>query len=1154
VYCGESAREESEEESQMVEIAVPKKGASFSAQTDPRAPLYGTGFEPATLIDLLGWRATHQPEREAYTFLGDGEAEESSVNYRELERQAQYVASRLQSAGVAAGERVLLLYPPGLEYVAAFLGCLYAGVIAVPAYPPRLGRPTSRLQAIAADSKATVALTTTHILSNLERRLAHAPEIKSLLWLATDDGKDSAREWHPPEIDGSTLAFLQYTSGSTAAPKGVMVTHGNLLHNLAMIYHGVGHTPLSQMVSWLPPYHDMGLIGGVLQPLYGGFPAALMPPVSFLQRPLGWLRAISRLGADTGGGPNFAYDLCASKITPEERATLDLSSWTVAFNGAEPIRQETLERFAATFAPCGFRREAFYPTYGLAEATLIVSGNSKATPPVELSVEGAGLERDRVVVASAGKKGTRTLVGCGRVLADQQIAVVDPESLARCPNDQVGEIWVSGPSVAKGYWDRPEDTEHAFQAYLADTGEGPFLRTGDLGFLHDEELFVTGRLKDLIVIRGLNHYPQDIEQTVERSHVALRPDGCAAFSVTSDEGEQLVVVQELERRYVRNADVSEVFAAVRRAVAEHHELQVHAIVLVRTGSIPKTSSGKIQRRATRAAYADGSLAVVATDKLSASRGEQDNGAKTVRSVAPTTGPDDAQTDRVLSIVGDFVLRRGHSEPVRLGDSLQGDLGLDSLAVAELMIEVEMAFEVRLGDSVVADLRTIEDVCRVVHEAPKAGARDSSAPDGLAGMQERIFRRIPQLGAVVGEQDGRNAKIDGRWYSDFASANYLGLDLHPAVQASIPEAVKRWGTHPSWTRAVASPQIYEDLEREIARFIEVPDVLVFPTITLLHSGVLPVLAGTDGVILLDRAAHNSMQEAAQFAGARGTAVDWFDHNDPHDLEERLEHHRERPKKIIAIDGVYSMSGAYPPLPEFARLARKHGARVYVDDAHGLGVIGENPTPDNPYGERGNGVVRHFGLRYGDDIVYVGGMSKAFSSMAAFVSCTDEDEKRRLAMASTAVFSGPCPTASLASALAGLKISQDDEGSVIRRRLLGLTRQLVEGARALGFGVDNNGLFPLVTVRIGAVPEVIKACNVLWEHGILITPALFPAVPVDCGGLRFTLTAANTEEQVWRAIAALRNVREESKPERSTDKVDRNNRRFLGDRARSFQGAR
>jgi 7-keto-8-aminopelargonate synthetase-like enzyme len=277
-----------------------------------------------------------------------------------------------------------------------------------------------------------------------------------------------------------------------------------------------------------------------------------------------------------------------------------------------------------------------------------------------------------------------------------------------------------------------------------------------------------------------------------------------------------------------------------------------------------------------------------------------------------------------------------------------------------------------------------------------------------------------------------------------------------------------------------------------------------------------------MIFLDRAAHNSMQEAARLAGARGTVVEWFDHNDPKDLERRLELHRERSRKIIAVDGVYSMSGAYPPLPEFVRLARKHGARMYVDDAHGLGVIGENPTPDNPYGDLGNGVVRYFGLRHDEDIVYVGGMSKAFSSMAAFVTCADEAERRRLSMASTSIFSGPCPTASLASALAGLRVSQGYEGAAIRRRLLNLTRRLVAGARASGFAVDNNELFPLVRVRIGAVSDVVKACNILWEHGILITPALFPAVPIDRGALRFTVTAANTEEQVWSAIEALGKV--------------------------------
>jgi acyl-CoA synthetase (AMP-forming)/AMP-acid ligase II/7-keto-8-aminopelargonate synthetase-like enzyme/acyl carrier protein len=960
-------------------------------------------------------------------------------------------------------------------------------------------------------------------LSNVERRLAHAPEMKSLPWMATDDGDEPAGEWRRPEVAGDTLAFLQYTSGSTAAPKGVMVTHANLLHNLALLYHYFGHGPDSQMVSWLPPYHDMGLIVGVLQPLYGGFPAALMPPVSFLQRPLGWLHAISRLRADSAGAPNFAYDLCARKATPEDLADLDLSGWTLAFNGAEPVHKETLERFAAVFAPCGFRPEALYPAYGLAEATVFASGGSKPAPPVVLSVEKAALGRGEVIAAPAGND-ARALVGCGRALKDQRIVVVDPESLLRCPDDRVGEIWMSGPSVAQGYWERPEQTDGTFRAYLADTGEGPFLRTGDLGFLHHGELFVTGRLKDIIVIRGLNHYPQDIEKTVEQCHAAMRHDGCAAFAVDAPDGERLVVVQELERRFVRDSDLSEVIAAVRRAVAEHHELRVHAVVLVRTGSIPKTSSGKIRRRATRAAYMDGTLATVAADELPPVTDEHDAEPEIAGIGLPARDPDEAHVDAVLSIVGEFVRRRGHSERARPADSLQGDLGLDSLAVAELLIEVETAFELPLGDALVPDLRTVKDVCEAVGRALQTGAPDASAPGGLAGLQEQLFSQIPQLGAVVSEQDGRNVKIDGRWYCDFASANYLGLDLHPEVLASIPEATKRWGAHPSWTRAVASPQIYEDLEREIAGFVGAPHVLVFPTVTLLHGGVLPVLAGSDGAIILDRSAHNSVQEAASLAASRGTVVDWFDHNDPHDLERRLEFHKDRSRKIVAVDGVYSMSGAYPPLPEFARLARRHGARVYVDDAHGLGVIGENPTPDNPYGHKGNGVVRHFGLRHGKEIVYVGGMSKAFSSMVAFVSCADEEEKRRLSMASTAVFSGPCPTASLASALAALKISRDAEGEAIRRRLLALTGQLVAGARAVGFEVDNNKLFPLVGVRIGEVRDVIEACHVLWEHGILITPAVFPAVPVGSGALRFTVTAVNTEDQVRLAIEALQRVYE------------------------------
>ncbi len=579
--------------------------------------LSDTRHEVSTLVELLRYRAQNHLASTAYTFLQDGETEAGSVTYEELDRQARAIACRLQNLG-ATGSRALLLYSPGLEFIAAFFGCLYAGVVAVPAYPPRRNQNMSRLQAIVADAEATIALTTTSLWDNIQSRESENPELTELQWLTTDDiASDLAQAWQKPEVSSNTLAFLQYTSGSTGTPKGVMVSHGNLLDNLASIHKCFGDTPNSRGVSWLPPYHDMGLIGGVLQPLYVGAPMILMPAVAFIQKPLRWLQAISHFKATTSGGPNFAYELCIHKITPEQLASLDLSSWELAFTGAEPVRAQTLERFAATFESCGFRKEAFLPCYGMAETTLIVSGGLKTAPPIVRLVDGAALEQNRVVAVASEREGTRAIVGCGQSLLDQKVLIVDPESLTPCLDNQVGEIWVSGPSVAQGYWHRPEETKHTFDGYLADIGDretrprlGPFLRTGDLGFLQDGELFITGRIKDVMIIRGQNHYPQDIELTVEKSHPALRPACGAAFTVEVKREERLVVVQEVERSYLRKLNVNEVVGNIRRAVAAEHALQVYAMVLIKTGSIPKTSSGKIQRYACRFGFLSGTLNVV----------------------------------------------------------------------------------------------------------------------------------------------------------------------------------------------------------------------------------------------------------------------------------------------------------------------------------------------------------------------------------------------------------------------------------------------------------------------------------------------------------------------------------------------------------------
>ncbi|GAC1343812.1 MAG: fatty acyl-AMP ligase [Ktedonobacteraceae bacterium] len=583
----------------------------------PSNPFSEPSFEPSTLVEILRWRALHQPDRMAYIFLKDGETEEAHLTYADLDRRARAIGAWLQGLGIA-GERALLLYPPGLEFVAGFFGCLYAGVAGIPVnspHPSRLERTLPRFHAIVNDAQPVAMLTSSPFLSLIENMCSLAPDLKALQRLATDTVTYSmAEEWQQPALNSASLAFLQYTSGSTAAPRGAMLTHGNLLHNSALIQSGFESTSETRGVIWLPLYHDLGLIGGLVEPLYCGCVAQLMSPVAFLQRPLRWLQTISRTRGTSSGGPNFAYDLCVRKITPEQRATLDLSSWDVAFVCAEPVRHETLEQFAETFAPCGFRQEAFYPCYGLAEATLMVSGGLKAAPPVVLSVQNAALEHNQVMTASKEEDDAQVLVGCGKVLGHQKIVIVHPETLTRSLPNEVGEIWLSGPSVAQGYWNRPEDTNRTFQAYLADTGEGPFLRTGDLGFLKDSELFITGRIKDLIIIDGRNHYPQDIELTVERSLPALRPGCCAAFSIDVAGEERLVIVAEVERRYQpRYHQMSQsdaIVQAIRRAVAEYHELRVYVVSLLKPGSIPKTSSGKVQRHACRTNFLTGSLDVI----------------------------------------------------------------------------------------------------------------------------------------------------------------------------------------------------------------------------------------------------------------------------------------------------------------------------------------------------------------------------------------------------------------------------------------------------------------------------------------------------------------------------------------------------------------
>lgn len=573
-------------------------------------------FKPTTILELLRYRSDNQPDKRAYTFLVDGKKEMPPISYSLLDQQAKAIAAYLQQYQ-AKGERALLLYPQGTEVVSAFCGCLYGGVISIPVPPPesgRLRRTLPRLRSIVQDAKATFALTTESILGLIEEVKDEFPEFEEMKWIDTEKiDLDWAEKWQDPNIDKDQIAYLQYTSGSTATPKGVMLTHFNLMHHCGYLKEACGYDENSVSITWMPYFHDYGLVEGMMVPLYNGHPCYITSPFSFVKRPIQWLKNITKYKGTHSQAPNFAYDLCVRRFRPKKDAEgLDLSSWEGAGNAAEPINPEVMLKFSDSFSPYGFKWETFAPAYGLAEYTLLASTSPKGTKPVFLKLETSEIEQDRIVIAPDEKEeGVRIFASCGRQVCDTKIRIVDPDELTICPEDRVGEIWLSDPSMAQGYWQREDVTEETFRAYIKDTNEGPFLRTGDLGFYYQGELYITGRIKDLIIIRGTNHYPQDLEWTVQSLSESLRPDYGAAFSITANGEERLVVVQEVERKAkLENPD--ELIADIRQEIAEQHEIMPYGIVLAKGGTVLKTASGKIQRRACKQNFLANNINAVAS--------------------------------------------------------------------------------------------------------------------------------------------------------------------------------------------------------------------------------------------------------------------------------------------------------------------------------------------------------------------------------------------------------------------------------------------------------------------------------------------------------------------------------------------------------------
>ena len=1106
--------------------------------------LFGPFSPPETnFLERLRYWAVAQPDKLAFRFLDRGEEDErvESLTYAQLDERARAVAAKLVSMGFA-GQRALLMYPPGLDFLIAFFGCHYAGVTPVPAYPPRRNRNMGRISAISDDAQASVALTENVVIKRWQESLQDDSGLGKIPWVTTEDiPLELANDWIKPKISPDDLGLIQYTSGSTGSPKGVMLTHENLIANCRMITRAFGLTRTGGVCSWLPLYHDMGLVGGILNPLYCGIPDTFMSPVAFLTQPIRWLQAISTFRATASGGPNFAYAWCTMKIEPSQCHDLDLSCWEVAFNGAEPVRADVMDRFAEKFAPYGFNAKAFYPCYGMAETTLIVTGGSKYAPPIVRPFNKNDLVEHRVVRTSEHDKDARRLVGCGQVLEEEEVLIVHPETRRPLPDDQIGEIWINSPSCGLGYWQRPVETAETFKARLNPDNGKVYVRSGDLGFMDRGELFVAGRLKDMIIVRGVNRYPQDIEATVELCHPLTRSGGCAAFAVTRWDREHLVIVCEVERGQNRG-DFDEVIQNIRSAVSDEHELPPDAIVLVRAHSVPKTSSGKVQRHTCKLNFQSGedtvelarwcawedSHTAIPTDSSGALH-ERNGQAADASGLSPI----------VVRAVIHFVKQVGKDRARNVAlDTNIIHLGLDSLERLDIAQSLQTAFGGRIPDEVLQEVETVREVAEAIQfhigtepvsldfdnldklEKSASRKQPGPVPDSYYQLEKMPeFLRLQDLKRQIAETGIRNpffsvhegriadtTQINGRTLVSFSSYNYLGLSGHPEVNASAKRAIDQYGTSVSASRLVSGEKtIHKQLEAELADFLGVADIITFPGGHATNESVIGHLMGPGDLIVHDGFAHNSIIQGAELSGARRRP---FEHNNWRELNQILKENRQDYRRVlIAIEGLYSMDGDFPDLPRFVDIKKRFHAWLYVDEAHSIGTLG--PT--------GRGLAEFYGVQRNDVECWMGTLSKSLGSCGGFIAGSAELIDYLRYTTPGYVYAAGLPPANAGAALGSLRMLRANPNLV--SRLQKNSQLFLKLAKEAGLNTGLANGTPIIPIITGTSVLALKLSEALYELGISAQPILYPAVAEKEARVRIFMTADHTEDQIRSSVKIL-----------------------------------
>lgn len=1062
------------------------------------------------------------PDKVALTFL-DEHNQAQDVTYHELLKRVNGVSNAILESS-REGEPVLLLYAPGINFIAAFIACLCTGRLAIPAYPPMNFSAVSRLETIIKSAKPTLILSEDNILKHLKK----IPYIKYLLFPSVK--KRVLRSLRIPEnigflfesvaqmtttdillddrmnldnISASGGAFIQYTSGTTSSPKGVIVSHENIAHNLHIIREAFDIHSASKGFIWLPPYHDMGLIGGILVPLYHGFPVVLTSPFNFIKKPNIWLESISKYRATISGGPNFAYSLCIKRFNDEDAEKLDLSSWETAFCGAEPIQTQTMQKFMQKFKKSGFKSTALVPCYGCAESTLMVSSVRPDEELSSIAVDRDSLGKGQVVFGSGDN--SVDVVDCGVPLLDVKIR--SQETGEFLDENQVGEVLIRGASVSSGYWEEPEKTAAAFKV-------GPdgnqYYHSGDLGFLSQGRLYITGRIHDLIIVGGRNFFAHEIESVVGACSADIRAGCCVAYESDGESTGQLYLALELVAGKSKNHQ--ELVQLILLAVNKHFGIAVQEIAILKPHSILRTTSGKLQRRQTAALIKQHPENIVFHFKSTIGDTVEDNS----HPVAKVQTHSRDITAKIVEEAIISILNANYSGLLKCKSSTSLEsLGLDSMMYVKLIgsLQQKLSIDFEVNDIMLDKNQTIGDLAKEV-------AR-------LAKCQEHISRleQLPKVKSILKRYDNlaqhhyeqlfmrafegpanSNIYLDGKPYINFASYNYLGLSGDEHMKQFIKEHVDEYGSSVSASRLVAGNRVLtEKLEQAIAKFIGYPDSIVFTAGYQTVLTAITHLFGSSDAIIYDELAHNSSLLGAYYSGAQ---LFTFKHNDTDSLEKQLTHLTQRFDRVLIItEGVFSMDGDIAPIDNIVRLKKKYGCFLMIDEAHSLGVIGQT----------GRGVIEYFNLSPDDIDLIVGTLSKSLASCGGFVCASKELIQYMKFSAPGFVFSAGITPANTAAALYAINRLQE-EPALIKRMQVNAD-YFIQKLQALGLDVGQSKNTPIVPVIIRNSEKTLEASYQLFCKGIYAPPIISPGVTEHEARIRFFITALHDKEQLDACVQEL-----------------------------------